>query len=260
MLDKCGLLHQLAAMAIDLEALLSDARKAIFFRDFEQALGLLNRAGAMAIEGDAGDEIVAPILRAIGDARCGLNDWEGGETYYREALARMEALGVGESSEAAGLLCNLGYLLDKQERYEESEEAYHRALVTRTRALGKDHPDLVPILNNMAYRFMNLGDLQRAQGLLERALVIVEAVVEPDHLALAEPLNNLGELYRRQGNTAGAVPLLQRALSIMEAKVPEEDHPDLLVFLRNTAAALRDDGRDEEARALDERAERISGG
>lgn len=246
-------------MSIDLEALLSDAKKALFFRDFEQALGLLNRAGQMAVRDDAGDDVVAPILRAIADARCGLGDWEGAEPYYREALARLEALGLEESSEAAGLLCNLGYLLDHQERYEESDEAYQRALVMRTRKLGRDHPELVPILNNMAYRCMNLEDLPRAEGLLERALFIMEASVEPDHLALAEPLNNLGELHRRQGKSEKAVQLQKRALSLMEAKVPHEDHPDLLVFLRNTAAALRANGQKHEAEALEERAQRIVG-
>ncbi len=247
-------------MALDLQALLGDARKALFFRDYEQALGLLNRAGKKAIDGGAGDEIVAPILRAIGDARCGLEDWDGAEAHYREAFERMEAMDQGESNDAAGLLCNLGYLLDQQERYDESDEAYQRALVVRTRALGKDHPELVPILNNMAYRWMNLGDLPRASGLLERALAIMEATVEPEHLALAEPLNNLGEIYRRQGRTSQAVQVLSRALSIMEAKVPEQDHPDLLVFLRNTAKALRDDGREDQARALEARAEVIAPG
>lgn len=246
-------------MALNLESLLGDARKALFFRDFEQALGLLNRAGRMAIEEEAPDEVMAPILRAIADARCGLQDWQGAEPYYREALARMEATGHGESSDAAGLLCNLGYLLDQQERFEESDEVYQRALVTRTRQLGKDHPDLVPILNNMAYRCMHLGDLPRAQGLLERALALVESAVEPGHLALAEPLNNLGEVYRRQGKTGESVAAHQRALAIMEAKVPYEDHPDLVVFLRNTAAALREDGQQEQAASLDERASRIDG-
>lgn len=247
-------------MSTDLDSVLDLARRALIRRDFRQALTLLNRAGAIAIENNAEDDVIAHILRAIGDARCGLEDWEGGEAHYHEALARMETLGLMDSSDAAGLLCNLGYLLDKQERFDESDAVYHRALAIRSRLLGKDHPDMVPILNNMAYRFMNLGDLGRAQALLERALAIVEAHVEADSLALVEPLNNLGELYRRLGRSKKAVEMTSRALSILEPKLPFEDHPDLLVLLRNAASALRDDGREVEAKPLEDRANRIANG
>ncbi len=247
-------------MLQDLDSVLEHARRALIRRDFRKALTLLNRAGAIAIEHKAGDDVIAHILRAIGDARCGLEDWDGAEAHYREALARMETLGLMESSEAAGLLCNLGYLLDKQERFDESDAVYHRALATRSRLLGKDHPDMVPILNNMGYRFMSLGDLERAQALLERALPIVEAHVESDSLALVEPLNNLGELYRRLGLSQRAVEMTSRALRILEPKLPYEDHPDLVVFLRNAASALRDDGREAEATPLEDRADRIASG
>jgi tetratricopeptide (TPR) repeat protein len=247
-------------MFTKMDSVLEDARRALIRRDFQQALTLLNRAGAIAIENKAEDDVIALILRAIGDARCGMEDWEGAEAHYREALARMETLGLMESSEAAGLLCNLGYLLDKQERFDESDALYHRALAVRSRLLGKDHPDMVPILNNMAYRFMNLGDLARAQALLERALAIVEAHVESDSLALVEPLNNLGELYRRLGMSNKAVQMTSRALRVLEPKLPFDDHPDLLVFLRNAASALRDDGREAEAKPLEERANRIANG
>jgi tetratricopeptide (TPR) repeat protein len=102
-----------------------------------------------------------------------------------------------------------------------------------------------------------MEDLGRAQALLERSLAIVQAHVDPDHLALVEPLNNLGELYRRQGRAWQASELLLRALRILEAKVPHESHQDLIVLLRNAAAALRDAGNAEAAEVLLQRAERI---
>ncbi len=247
-------------MKVELEKLIVGARKAFSQRDFHQALVLLNRAGALAIEDGMGDDVLVPILRGIGDARCGLEDWSGAEAHYREAFERMEQLGLADSAEAAGLLCNLGYLLDKQQRFDDSEQAYHRALAVGTREKGPDHPDLIPILNNMAYRFLSMEDLGRAQALLERSLAIVQAHVDPDHLALVEPLNNLGELYRRQGRAWQASELLLRALRILEAKVPDESHQDLIVLLRNAAAALRDAGNAEEAEVLIQRAERIEGG
>jgi Flp pilus assembly protein TadD len=244
-------------MKVELEKLIAGARKAFAQRDFTQALVLLNRAGALAIEDGAGDDVLVPILRGIGDARCGIEDWSGAEAHYREALDRMDRLGLADGAEAAGLLCNLGYLLDKQERFDESEQAYHRALAAGSREKGPDHPDLIPILNNMAYRFMATEDLGRAQALLERSLAIVQAQVDSDHLALVEPLNNLGELYRRQGRSWEASELLLRALRILEAKVPDESRQDLIVLLRNAAAALRDAGNVEEAEVLMQRAERI---
>jgi tetratricopeptide (TPR) repeat protein len=244
-------------MKVELESLIHGARKAFAQRDFTQALVLLNRAGALAIENGMEDDVLVPLLRGIGDARCGLEDWTGAEAYYREALERMDRLGLADSLKAAGLLCNLGHLLDKQERFDESEPVYHRALAAGSRESGTDHPDLVPILNNMAYRSMATEDLGRAQALLEKSLAIVEAHVDPDHLALVEPLNNLGELYRRQGRAWEASELLLRALRILEAKVPDESHQDLVVLLRNAAAALRDAGEVEAAGVLVQRAKRI---
>lgn len=240
-------------MKAELESLILGARSAFAQRNFTQALVLLSRAGALAIEEDMGDEVLVPVLRGIGDARCGLEDWSGAEAHYREALERMDRLGLADSVEAAGLLCNLGYLLDKQERFDESEQVYRRALAAGSRE-PTDHPDLVPILNNMAYRLMAVGDLGRAQALLEKSLAIVEAHVEPDHLALVEPLNNLGELYRRQGRAWEASELLLRALRILEAKVPDEYRQDLVLLLRNASAALRDAGEAEAAGALLQRA------
>ena len=244
-------------MSLTLEALVSDARKALFFRDFEQALTLLNRACEMAVREARGDDVIAPLLRAIADARCGLNDLDGAETYYREALGRMEQSGAGEGEAASGLLSNLGYVLDKLERFEESEEVHKRALVLRTRLLGKDHPGLVPSLNNLAYGYMKRGDHARADALLERALTLMQAAVGEDHLALAEPLNNLGELRRRAGDLQRAAPHLQRALAIMQANVPYENHPDLLPFLENNAALARAQGRDADALELERRIEVI---
>ena len=84
--------------------------------------------------------------------------------------------------------------------------------------------------------------------------------MDPDHLAFVEPLNNLGELHRRQGWAGEASELLLRALRILEAKVPDESHQDLIVLLRNAAAALRDTGNAEESEVLMQRAERIEEG
>ncbi|HOT10848.1 MAG TPA: tetratricopeptide repeat protein, partial [Polyangiaceae bacterium] len=252
-------MSQLLRMTAPLQEWIQDARRAFARRDYHQALMLLNRAAAVVIEEELGEEYLVPILRAVGDARCGLGDWQGAQDHYREALERMEPLGLAESADAAGLLCNLGYCLDQQQRFEDSEPLYVRALKLYVRNFGNDHPILVSVLTNMAFRLTMLDDLAGARGLFERALDIMLRYVDAHHLALVEPLNNLGEVVRRQGDAELAAELLLRAVGILEQKVPDDGHEDLDVLLRNAARALGDAGRQEEAMALLQRNIRCAG-
>ncbi len=113
---------------------------------------------------------------------------------------------------------------------QEVVDLYHagkldRALVVAQKALevaeqnaGKDHPDVVQSLNNLAGLYAIQGDYAKAEPLLKRSLAIREKALGPDHPDVATSLENLAFFYAEQGDYDKAVPLLQRAGQIRAIK------------------------------------------
>jgi tetratricopeptide (TPR) repeat protein len=236
-----------------LELLIQSARRALFFREFGRARTLLEQALPYAEQ----QGVESFVYRALGDALCGDGEFGEAVASYRRAVATRPAELDPDSDDHASLLSNLGYALDQERRFDESEELHTQALAIKTRLHGKGHPALIQPLTNLAFGFLERGDRARAEGCLAESVRIAERAFGESHPAMAQPLNNLGELFRRAGELDAAAPLLQRALAIMEASVPEPDHPDLVAFLENNAALLRQQGHDDQASVLSERAERI---
>ena len=102
-------------------------------------------------------------------------------------------------ADEANDLNNRAVELSKAGRYSEAIPLADRAVALREKALGPNHPQVAPLLNN-----------------------------------LAAMLNNQALVYHAQGRYAEAVPLLQRALAIQE-KVLAREHPDLATTLNNYA-------------------------
>ena len=69
--------------------------------------------------------------------------------------------------------------------------------------------------------------------------------------ALARDLNLLGELYRREGKPRQALACFEESLGLRQRGMGE-DHVDTLASKSNLAGALREQGRLDEARFLDE--------
>ncbi len=236
-----------------LELLIQSAKRALFFREFARARALLEQALPLAEQ----QGLETFVYRALGDTWCGCGEFGEAVASYRRALASRPPQLDGDSDDNATLLSNLGYALDQEKRFDESEELHVQSLAIKTRLHGKGHPALIQPLTNLAFGLLERGENARAQACLSESVSIAERTFGASHPALAEPLNNLGELYRRQGQLDQAAPLLQRALAIMESAVPDPDHPDLLPFLDNNAALLRQQGHAEQANELADRAERI---
>ncbi|WP_246356802.1 CHAT domain-containing tetratricopeptide repeat protein [Pyxidicoccus fallax] len=113
--------------------------------------------------------------------------------------------------------------------------AWHeRALAIQETTLGKDHPDLVPSLNNLARLNQAQGDYAKAGPLFERALTLLEAAHGGEHPAVARALSNLAALYHDQGLYTRARPLLERALAIQQATLGG-NHLDVATTLNNLA-------------------------
>lgn len=92
--------------------------------------------------------------------------------------------------------------------------------------------------------------------MFRRALRIRERTFGPAHVEVAGALSNLAEHYRAQARYRGAEPLHRRAIAIVDQALGPEN-PVVVVGLWNSAALLRDVGREAEASALQDRARAI---
>jgi tetratricopeptide (TPR) repeat protein len=121
--------------------------------------------------------------------------------------------------EAALLLNQAGYYLNKRARYAEAEPLYVRALEIYEQQLGADHPHTAASLNNLAELYRSQGKYAEAEPLYVRALEIYEQQLGLMPRDTAQTINNLAVLYYTLGKYAEAEPLLKRALTICEPQL-----------------------------------------
>ena len=152
-----------------------------------------------------------------------------------------ERMGTAEANIYVARLCE-SQEDDNQDVYDKSEKYYRRALAITEKALGKEHPEVAKILEELAEMLgIFKGNIVDAMPHLERALAIYEKSHGKDHPSVADSLNNLAKLYDVQGDYPKALPLYVRALAIRE-KVFGKDHPNVTTSLNNLAGLYHKQG------------------
>ena len=114
---------------------------------------------------------------------------------------------------------------------------YRRSLESRERMLGKEHPQTLTRVNNLAECLQALGDTAAALPLYRRALESSERVLGKEHPDTLGSMNNLARCLRALGDAAGALPLCRRALEGRE-RVLGKEHPQTLTSVNTLAVCL----------------------
>src|SRR5262249_11825447 len=114
-------------------------------------------------------------------------------------------------------LNNLGNVYRDQGKYGEAEEFLKRALVTRERALGANHPDVASTLNNLAIVYRRQGKYSEAEGLYKRALAINEQALGTSHPNVAWTLNDMAVRYEGRGESGSALAYSRKATAAILA-------------------------------------------
>ena len=81
----------------------------------------------------------------------------------------------------ATILSNLALLYKSQDKYEQAEPLYQRALRIREQHLGSQHPQTAEVMHDFAVFQETQGNKDEAKPLYERALAVRERVLGPDH-------------------------------------------------------------------------------
>lgn len=86
-------------------------------------------------------------------------------------------------------------------------------LAVRRRVLGKEHPDTLTSMNNLAETLRTQGDLPGARGLQETVLAVRRRVLGVEHPDTLASMNNLAITLWHAGERAAAIDAMQSAVS-----------------------------------------------
>ncbi|MCP4347069.1 MAG: CHAT domain-containing protein, partial [Desulfobacterales bacterium] len=123
------------------------------------------------------------------------------------------------------------------------------ALQLNENVLGKEHPDTLTSMNNLAGLYKSQGRYGEAEPLYKAALQLRENVLGKEHPDTLTSMNNLAGLYSKQGRYGEAEPLYKAALQLNE-NVLGKEHPDTLTSMNNLAFLYESQGRYGEAEPL----------
>ncbi len=165
----------------------------------------------------------------------------------RAAIGRIDG-NIARYVELASALIKLGLREQAAGNYSEAEAFFGKALVVGERALGFDHPALLPALTGLGAVRMLRGATQEAQGTLARALTLSEKPLGEEQPELVILLNDLARICLKQSIPEFAEPPLVRMLAIKRAK--GEDRPEVATVLASLAFVHQSMGRHTSAEQL----------
>jgi tetratricopeptide (TPR) repeat protein len=142
----------------------------------------------------------------------------------------------------AELLNNSGLYDRAQGRYKAAYEKLSNALMKREKVLGKEHPDTLTSVNNLATVLKDQGKYEAAEGMYRRALDSWEKVLGKEYPGIIISISNLAGVLRDQGKYNAAEEMCRRVLDSWE-KVFGKEHLGILISINNLAGVLRDQGK-----------------
>jgi tetratricopeptide (TPR) repeat protein len=109
------------------------------------------------------------------------------------------------------LLDRLGVCFYLQGKYAEAEAMHQHTLQLQETVLGKDHPDTLRSMNNLANSLCQQGKYAEAEAMHWHTLQLQETVLGKDHPDTLRSMNNLANSLCQQGKYAEAEAIRRRA-------------------------------------------------
>ncbi|GER81898.1 tetratricopeptide repeat protein [Thermogemmatispora aurantia] len=160
------------------------------------------------------------------------------------------------SPDAARLLEQTGYYLQRCVAYREAEPLLRRALLIREQQLGPEHPELSASLYNLGLFYEEQGRSPEAEALYWRVVAIEERQAGNDHQGLTRALYRLALLYRDRRDFERAESLFLQVLESWRQELAPE-HPLLATLYHELATLYRVQERYEQAEWLYQQALRM---
>lgn len=125
----------------------------------------------------------------------------------------------------------LAKLFCAQQKYDEAESLYSRALTIEEQTLGPDHPGLIPSLSRLGIVYRIQEKFDAAEPLYVRALELAQKHYGTDDLRTAQRLNYLAGLANGRRDFARAETLIRQSLTIYDKRLGSEHRTVGLAYL-----------------------------
>ncbi|KAI8632211.1 kinesin light chain [Xylariaceae sp. FL1651] len=169
--------------------------------------------------------------------------------YLPHGQAVLEVDGAVSTEEKSSLLFNIAesyYILGK---YDNAKLLYRQTLQIKEGVLGREHPDTLKSMNNLALVLQDQGKYEEAETIHRQTLQIKEGVLGREHPDTLQSMNNLALVLQDQGKYEEAETIHRQTLQIREGVLGRE-HPNTLKSMNNLAVVLQGQGKYEEAETI----------
>ncbi|KAF4436977.1 hypothetical protein FACUT_6014 [Fusarium acutatum] len=150
----------------------------------------------------------------------------------------------------AYLLTNCARYMLTIGNYGVAENLSKKAVNTRSKVLGEEHPDTLTSMANLASTYRNQGRWKEAEELEVAVLETRKRALGEEHPSTLTTMANLASTYRNQGRWKEAEELEVTVLETSKRTLGEE-HPDTLMSMANLASTYWSQRRWKEAEGLD---------
>ena len=188
-------------------------------------------------------------------ANCPLNEdyenWATWETISPHVQVVLEYVSGTENCQLqrANILHKASSYDKAQGRYGAAYKRAKEAQTTYQKLLGKEHPDTLTSMNNLASVLGNQGKYEDAEEMHRQVLKLREKVLGKEHPDTLKSMSNLAWVLDNQGKYEDAEEKHRQVLKLSE-KVLGKEHPDTLTSMDNLALVLGHQGKYEDAEEI----------
>ncbi|RDW57813.1 hypothetical protein BP5796_12614 [Coleophoma crateriformis] len=134
-------------------------------------------------------------------------------------------------------------------KYPDAEKMYREALQLKETVLGKDHPQTLTSMSNLAGALTRRGKYPDAENMYREVLQSLETVLGKDHPETLTSMTNLSEVLSSQGKYSEAEKMYREALQMKET-VLGKDHPSTITSMNNLAGVLKSQWKYQDAEKM----------
>ena len=120
----------------------------------------------------------------------------------------------------AEAISDLGFQLEENGNYDESERMYRESIALKRQLYGAKHPTIARGLNNLASALQDKGELASSEATYRQALEMERELLGEVHPEVANTLNNIAFVQYDRGDTEGALATEREALGVYRKLFP----------------------------------------
>ena len=154
--------------------------------------------------------------------------------YLPHAIHVVGLVEVREAEDRMSLLDRMGRCERTLGRYKAAEWAHRQLSEQRESMLGKEHPDTLTSINEVALALGGQGKYAEAEKIHQETLALREKVLGKEHPDTLMSMNNLARALSDQGKYAEAEKMHRETLALSK-KVLGKEHPETLTSMTNLA-------------------------